>query len=275
MPRLIREALQTAKVTGQERVSTGVDVIGSIAIVRLSGFSQSEKKKVGNALLKRLANVEGVFEQVGRVEGELRLRKLRHLAGRESTLTVHRENGCAFKVDVAKCYFSPRLSTERLRIAKLVKKDEKVLNMFAGVGPFSIPAAKASGASVTSCEINPLACELHEENNRINKVEKLVRVLNLDAAELPRTERSKFDRIVMPHPSQSDKFVPVALALAKPRSTIHYYRHVHGEGEGEATGKLKEELAGLLLRRSSKVIRRVRLVGPGWIEMVADIRLRP
>ncbi len=215
-----------------------------------------------------------VFEQKGGIEGEHRLRSLRHLAGDKRTLTIHRENGCVFKVDVARCYFSPRLSTERLRIARQAKSGEQVLNMFAGVGPFSIPIAKIAGARVASCEINQYACGLHEENDRLNKVEDSVRVIRGDAKELPKKLEMKFDRVVMPHPSQADRFLPTALAMVKKGGTIYYYRHVLGRDEEEASEGFVDEFSRLIPKGTSYSLRKVREVGPRWLEMVADLKLR-
>jgi len=272
MPRLIRAALERAGVDNPERVSSGVDVIGDIAIVRLEGFRQQEKRRVGRSLIEEMKNVRVVFEQEGGIEGEHRLRKLRYLAGEKRTLTLHRENGCVFRVDVAKCYFSPRLSTERLRVARLVAAREKVLNMFAGVGPFSVPIAKLAGARVTSCEINAYAARLHEENDRLNKVERLVSVFTMDAKELPDQSRAKFDRVLMPHPSQANIFLPTALKLVKKGGIIHYYRHILGRDEKEAEVALRAELSEFLPTRWKCALRKVREVGPRWLEMAAEVR---
>ena len=272
MPRLIRAALEKAGVKDPVRVSSGVDVVGDIAIVRLAEFSASEKKGVALALLGELKSVRVVMEQEGGIEGEYRLRRLKHIVGERRTLTVHRENGCAFRVDVAKCYFSPRLSTERLKIASLVKPRERVLNMFAGVGPFSIPIAKMQGARVTSCELNAYAAKLHVENDRLNKVEGLVEVIAGDALDLPDVTKPGFDRVLMPLPSEADRFLPTALKLAKKGGTIHYYRHILGQDEAEAAEALRGELSGLLPRRTEYSVRRVREVGPRWVEMAAEIR---
>lgn len=273
MPRLIRQALEKAGVPHPERISTGVDIIGDIAIVRLEGFGPKEKRKIGDALIAAVRNVRSVFEQEGGIEGEHRLRTVRHVAGSRKTLTVHSENGCQFKVDVARCFFSPRLSTERLRVSEATGHGEKVLNMFAGVGPFSIPIAKKSNAEVTSCEINPYACRLHRMNDRLNVVGDLVTVRHEDASELGRKLKERYDRILMPHPSQADRFLPAALELVKRKSTIHYYRLVLGRTEEEASENLRNELKGLLPRRATFAIRKVREVGPRWLEMVADVRL--
>jgi len=272
VPRLIRTALERAGVEDAGRVSSGVDVIGDIAIVRLGDFSASEKRRVAGALLEELKNLRVVMEQKGGIEGEFRLRTLRHLAGEKRSTTVHRENGCSFRVDVAKCYFSPRLSTERLRIAEAVRPGEHVLNMFAGVGPFSIPIAKLRRARVLSCELNEYAARLHSENNTLNKVEDLIRVVNGNAEELPRVTKMKFDRVLMPLPSEAQRFLPTALAMAKKGGTIHYYRHVLGVDEDEATATVREELTGLLPEKAPFTTRKVREVGPRWVEMAAEIR---
>lgn len=273
MPRLIRAALERAGIEDPERVSSGVDVVGDIAIVRLTGFGRREKRRIGESLLEEMKNVKVVLEQEGGIEGEYRLRKLSHLAGEKRTLTVHRENGCAFRVDVARTYFSPRLSTERLRVAGAVGRKERVLNMFAGVGPFSILIAKRAGASVTSCEINGYAAELHAENNRLNKVQDLVSVINDDAANLPALVKSKFNRILLPHPSKADRFLPTALEMAKKGGRLVYYRHLLGVDETEAAGVMRRELKGHLPPGSRSTLHRVREVGPRWVEMVADVRL--
>ncbi|HME18783.1 MAG TPA: class I SAM-dependent methyltransferase family protein, partial [Nitrososphaerales archaeon] len=225
------------------------------------------------AILDEMKGVRCVFEQQGGIEGDFRLRRLRHLAGEDRTMTVHRENGCSYRVDVARCYFSPRLATERLRIADETAEGESVLNMFAGVGPFSVLVAKRKKARVLSCELNGFACRLHEENDIANKVDRLVKVVNADAARLPKLTRRRFDRILMPHPSQADRFLPAALLLAKPRATVHYYRHLLGTDEDDAAKGLAAELAGLLPARAKYQTRRVREVGPRWLEMAADIRL--
>lgn len=252
-------------------IDLGMDLIGDVAILRMKG-SVAEKARTARQVLSQIKKVKSVFEQEGGIEGELRLRKLRYLAGERRTLTTHRENGCTFRVDVERCYFSPRLSTERLRIAEMVEPTEEVLNMFAGVGPFSIEIAKKRGARVTSCELNPLACALHRENNELNKVSGLVDVIQSDARLLPVTLPSSFDRVLMPHPSASDRFIDAAVGLLKPRGVIHYYRHVLGRDQNEAADSVNGELSAHLDAGWRWSVRRVREVGPRWFEMVAEIR---
>jgi tRNA (guanine37-N1)-methyltransferase len=233
-----------------------------------------------------MKNVKVVFDQEGGIEGDFRLRRLRHLAGEERTLTMHRENMLRFKVDVEQSYFSPRLSTERARIAEAASDGEVILNMFAGVGPYSITLARRKRVEVYSCELNEAAYLLHLENNKLNKVERAIRTFNKDAMELPALlGRGSFDRILMPHPSQSDRFLGAAVELLKKRTGegapgaatgwIHYYRHVSGadleEAESALRGELREKLGAEAVAEIR--VRRVRVVGPRYLELVADIRL--
>ncbi|MBI3858905.1 MAG: class I SAM-dependent methyltransferase family protein [Thaumarchaeota archaeon] len=241
--------------------------------MRLPDLKAAERRKFARELISEVENVAAVFDQEGVIRGEFRLRTLKHLAGERRTLTVHRENGCAFKVDVARCYFSPRLSTERLRITEGSKEGERVLNMFAGVGPFSIPLAKMKHARVTSCELNKYAAKLHEENDLMNKVADRILVVNADVAKWAAASAGKYDRVLMPHPSQSHRFLSTALSVTKRKGTIHYYRHVLARDEEEGKEQIGEELKRLLPAGASFRARKVRDVGPRWLEMAADIRV--
>jgi tRNA (guanine37-N1)-methyltransferase len=268
--RLPRQS-RSATLKARSGPDVGIDVIGDVAVIRSKG-SIAEMRRAAESVLSQMKNVKCVFEQEGGIEGELRLRKLRFLAGERRTLATHRENGCAFRVDVATCYFSPRLSTERLRIVDAVRPGEEVLNMFAGVGPFSIEIAKKKRVRVASCEINPAACALHLENNKLNKVTRLVDVIQSDARLLPERVSSSYDRILMPHPSAANRFVDTAVALLRPSGVIHYYRHVLGRDEAEGSESVNRELSDLLGQGWRWSVRRVREVGPRWLEMAAEIR---
>jgi tRNA (guanine37-N1)-methyltransferase len=246
-------------------------VVGDIAIVKLRPGSGGSRADLAEAIMEEMKNVKCVYGQEGGIEGDFRLRRLRHLGGEERTTTVHRENGLRLKLDVQTCYFSPRLSTERLRVANEVGEGERVLNMFAGVGPYSILIAKK--ALVWSCELNEAAFAYHVENNRLNKVERRVEMLQGDAIELPKRLEGEepFDRILMPHPSQSNLFLPAALSMAARGGVVHYYRHVSGEDEEEAEESLREELRRVAPQAGVSSVRRVRVVGPRYVELVARL----
>ena len=155
---MLKKALENVltKEENDELISA-FDQIGEIIIVRIPETLLPKKKIIGKALLDEVKIVRSVFYQASAVEGEFRTRDLEILAGEDNTETEYKEFGCRFKVDVKNAFFSPRLSTERERIANLVQNGEVMTNMFAGIGMFSIMAAKKKKCTVYSLDINPVA----------------------------------------------------------------------------------------------------------------------
>ena len=140
---MLKKALEGVLTTEENNeLISAFDQIGSIIIVRIPESIISKKKIIGEALLDQVKIAKSVFYQASAVEGDFRTRDLEILAGEDNTETEYKEFGCKFTVDVKNAFFSPRLSTERERIADLVQNNEVMTNMFAGVGMFSIMAAK-------------------------------------------------------------------------------------------------------------------------------------
>jgi tRNA (guanine37-N1)-methyltransferase len=186
MPRMLREAL-TEFLTPKDldSIFSAFDIIGDIAIIKIPKSFGANKKIIGDTILRNLKAVKTVFAQTSSVTGNFRIRELEYLAGENKTETEYRENGCRFKVDVAKVYFSPRLSTERLRVAMMVRDGEVITNMFAGVGTYSVLIAKKNKrCKVYSIDSNPVAIELCRINAKANKVEDNVVPLLGDAQEV-------------------------------------------------------------------------------------------
>ncbi|MCK9565416.1 MAG: class I SAM-dependent methyltransferase family protein, partial [Methanothrix sp.] len=105
------------------------EVVGDIAMVE-----DSDAEHVAAALMSTSKSIKTVIAPISDVEGEFRTRRFRHVAGEVRTVTLHKEHGLRYRVDLEGAYFTPRLGTERLRIAGLVSPGEVVLDMFAGVG---------------------------------------------------------------------------------------------------------------------------------------------
>lgn len=253
-------------VIGEEasRIIGAMDIIGDIAIIKVPPELEGRKALIGETILKHLKHVKAVYRQLGGVTGEYRLRPLEHIAGEERTLTQHREYGCVYLVDVKSVFFTPRLGGERARIASLVRDGELVLNMFAGVGPFSILIAKRKPRStVYSIEANPAAYDLLVKNIELNKVRGRVIPLLGDARLLVPALELAFDRVLMPYPEGSLGFIGVALEAVKRGGFIHYYRF--GRGIEQILEELKD-LSSLSLRGW----RRVREIAPYMAEYVLD-----
>ena len=252
------------------------DQIGDIIIVRIPDSLISKKKIIGKALLEQVKTAKTVFHQSSPVEGDFRTRNLELIEGDEKTETEYRENGCRFIVDVEKAFFSPRLSTERERISNVVNNDDVIINMFGGVGMFSLLAAKKKSCTVYNIDINPVASKLCEENIKLNKLKGKVISLNGDATKIIKEQlQDKADRVLMLLPERSDEFLDTAISSLKKNGVIHYYSHIHAEKKQDAP-KLSEEhflninkiQAGIL---DSRV---VRPVGPRFYQTVVDIKIQ-
>ena len=164
MTRMLKKALENVLTLAENsELISAFDQIGEIIIVRIPDSLLSKKKIIGETLLKEVKIAKSVFYQASDVEGDFRTRKLEILAGEDNTETEYKEFGCKFTVDVENAFFSPRLSTERERIANLIQDGEIITNMFAGVGMFSIMAAKKKKCTVFSLDINPMASKLCEK----------------------------------------------------------------------------------------------------------------
>lgn len=202
----------------RKKLPRAFDVVGDICIIKLPEELSPLRRDIGSAVLKAYKHIKVVCVDKG-VKGEQRVRDVEVIAGEKRTETEHRENGCIYKLDIAQVYFSPRLSSERARIASLVDKREIVWDMFCGAGPFTIPIAKRA-EKVCASDINEKAIECLRENIKRNRVGNISAFCGnaRDAF-----EGYKFDRIVMNLPHSSTDFLDCALEKCS-KGTIHLYK---------------------------------------------------
>jgi tRNA (guanine37-N1)-methyltransferase len=195
------------------------DQVGDIVVVKVPPELQPRAGQVGEALLK-FHSARAVFHDKG-VKDPFRVRDLVRIAGKGDALTQVNENGVRLWVDLSKAYFSPRLATERARVAALVKPGEHVVDLFGGVAPFGIQAA-LRGATVDSVDLNPDAVELAKRNVRDNRVEGKVK-LHLGDARAVAKSLPPGDRVFMNLPHGAKTFLDIAADVAKPEATVHYH----------------------------------------------------
>jgi len=223
-----------------ELVPKSYDIVGKIAIVEFDQINTIKnknvilyKKKIAEALVSVNKSVETVYEKLSEVKGEYRLKDLKVIHGDDNPETIHKENNCFFKLDVKKVYFTPRLVFERKRISSSnFKKRETIVDMFAGVGPFSIQIAKKQEVKIFAFDVNPSAYKSITENIEMNKMKGEVIAHNMDIKELLNRDnklgnylKHKIDRIIMNLPEQSINFLDVACFLMKKACGIlHFYQ---------------------------------------------------
>jgi len=197
------------------------DIIGEIAVIKIPDEVKAYEREIGEALLKAQPSIKSVLADEG-VSGDYRVRRLRHIAGLQKTKTVHREYGLRFEVDLAKVYFSPRLANEHQRVASKILGSCVVIDMFAGVGPFSIAIAKKNPeAKVYAIDINPDAYALLLRNIEINKVKNVQAILG-DAKKVI-WNLPEADYIIMNLPHGAHAFLADALKKLKEEGIIFLY----------------------------------------------------
>jgi tRNA (guanine37-N1)-methyltransferase len=259
-------------------VSSSYDIIGHIAILRLTDVSKKHGQVIAEVVMRVHKNVKTVLAQTNPVKGRYRLRNLEYVAGETHTLTRHKESGCSFIVDIKKCYFSPRLLYERMRIAKQIRTGEIIINMFAGVGCFSIVIAKhAPVGKIYSIDINPNAVQYMRDNTRINCVSgKVISICGDAKAVIEKRLYNLADRVLMPLPLKAKEYLPYALkAIRRRGGWIHYYDFEYAKKRESAVEKTSVKIAEILERLGMRFAipfgRVVRSTGPHWYQVVLDI----
>ena len=193
------------------------DTIGDIVIV-----GEDVEDKFCEELVSR-KNINVVLRKVGIHKGEFRTQDMEVVCGDKRKETIHKENGVQMKLDVEKCYFSPRLSTERMRIAEQINEGEKVLVLFSGVAPYCLVLAKNSEVGeIVGVEKNPIAHKYAVENC---KKYSNIKLYNEDAKEF--FSEDKFDRVLMPLPKSAEDFLNVALRFVRKNGIVHFYDFLH------------------------------------------------
>lgn len=272
--RYLRAALKDKLTDWEvESLPAGFDRIGHVAIISLMPGLMHRLPDIAQALLE-LKGIRTVALRGGSVGGRWREPQIKVVAGEQNTETIHREHGCEFKLDPARVMFSPGNFYERVRVTKLVVPGETVVDLFAGVGQFTIPIARLAKPSVVhSVEINPAAYHYLCENVRINRVGHLVRPLLGDCERV--APRGIADRVLMGILHVTHRYLPLALEVLKSKGgVIHYHESVPSrlrferpvERLLEAVGEREVEIL------SKRVVKRY---APGVDHVVVDASVGP
>lgn len=268
------DALEPAVRKRFEGVYRSYDIVGDILVVKIPYDLQDRKEEIGEALLTMNPGVRLVLQVIGKTSPKLRTRKLARIAGSGPPVTEHSEHGTVYFVDLSKVFFSPRLSYERWRIAREVEDDERIVNMFAGVGCYSLLIAKHREALVYSIDSNPDAISCMKEGIRRNDLPGEVVPLLGDARDVC-DDLHSIDRVLLPLPEVADDFLETAISMMDCGGKIHHYR----EGEGPRPDCLRDSAEQLSHRLESlkpggfDIIRSriVRSVGPKRWHVVHDL----
>ena len=256
-----------------------IDFIGDIAVVEIPPELENFKAVIGEAVLKAHKRVNTVLAKSSPIEGEFRVGKFEPIAGVAKSSTVHKEYGCVFFVDLAKAYFSPRLSYEHNRIASLVKEGETVLDLFTGVGPFAIHIVKKhQKVHVYAVDKNPEAIRLLEKNMTVNRVEAKITPILGDARQIAAERlRGSSDRVIMNLPERALEYVDAACQAIKPQGgVVHYYEFTSETEPLETAQKRLQQAVKQTGRKADEILgsRIVRGTAPFTWQVVVDATIK-
>lgn len=259
-----------------EKVYSSFDMIGDIAIIKIPDSLLTKKNVIGKVILESIKNLKSVFLQSSSVSGEYRLRGLEVIAGDEKYVTFYREYGCKFLVNVATSYFSPRLSTERLRISNLVSPGELVVNMFAGVGTFSVIMAKKHPIKVYNIDSNLDAYILSIMNSKLNKLNDRIFSIHGDSQQVLRSKtfKDRIDRVLLPLPERAHEFVDISIDCLKPSGGhLHFFSHIKSNTKAQVVPTSEAYIRNLFSKYRFEIehTQIVRDVAPRLYQTVTDL----
>lgn len=239
--------------------------IGDILILDNKFTVQSDTQ------LKELLDKHNVktIMKVDHIYGTKREPVIKLLYGND-TETINKENGCLFKLDLKKVMWSKGNNNERIRIAKLVEDNETVIDMFAGIGYFSIPIGVHSNAKqIYSIEINPNSFHYLKENIKLNKISNITPLLG-DCINI--TPDYKADRIIMGYVKTTHHYLKVAIDSLNKGGVIHYHETVPEKLMDIRPINRIKELAGDRQVEFLK-LNKVKKYSPGVFHVVCDARI--
>ncbi|MBI4015830.1 MAG: methyltransferase [Candidatus Aenigmarchaeota archaeon] len=235
-------------------------MMGNVIFLHLNSILLKKRKLVGKAILKIYPYVKAVYMLKGS-HGVYRLPKTELLAGKKQREIVHTELNVLYSFPPELLMFSERNKGEKEIICREIKRKETVLDMFAGIGYWSLPIAKTTPVSkVYSIELNPLSVKYLRKNILLNKI-KNIEVFEGDCRHFSKVLEKKADRIIMGYLHNTEQFLPAALNMAKRRCIIHFHKKIH-EKDLEKTKKKIEKICQTHGFRAKITDRRIKPYAP-------------
>ncbi|MCD5425067.1 MAG: class I SAM-dependent methyltransferase family protein [Methanosarcinaceae archaeon] len=270
------ENLLKQKLTKNELkfVPTGWQIIGNIIIINIPPQIQSKAKLIAKTIFDMHPFCKSVLQDFG-IKGNFRKPDRKILIGSE-TETIHKEHGCHFKLDVTKIMYSKGNLNERKRMSAInANKDEVVVDMFAGIGYFSIPMAVHSmPKKIMSIELNPISYKYLVQNIELNHIENIITPINDNCMNF--MPHHFADRVIMGYMDESHKYLENGMLLIKKSGGIIHYHLIDGGSDAgflskDTFLKIKEIASKLNREFKIKSIIRVKKYSPKLWHVVLDI----
>jgi tRNA wybutosine-synthesizing protein 2 len=240
-------------------------VIGDILVIK--GDIENPEKLLETPGVNRIV-------KLGRISGLKREPDVDMIIG-EGTETIHRENKCSFKLDVSRIMWSKGNTTERKRMSTIAKQGETVVDMFAGIGYFSIPiAVHSKPTKIYSIEINPVSYGYLCENVHLNKVEGILEPILGDCRET--APIGVADRVLMGYIGNTNEYLDVAMDVLKEGGIIHYHESVPDKIKFIRPVDRINEAAMAAGRQMVEVVNKriIKPYSPGVYHVVVDAKIK-
>jgi len=245
------------------------EYVGDIIIIRLEENAEPYKERIGRTYAEELDASTVCVDRKG-VSGEFRRPSMEIIYGTE-TESVRLENGILYDFDVTKVMFASGNVDERERMKMLDCTGETVVDMFAGIGYFTLPIAKfANPKKVIACEKNPDSYEFLVKNISLNGVEDKVTPVLGDNRDLD-IEKASADRILMGYVQTTSEFIPKALEMIRPGGMIHYHDTFYINEYEEKIREIFDRYCPGRYRIEG--MREVKSFAPSVSHYVADVRI--
>lgn len=251
----------------------GYQIIGKILLIKLKPSLLRHRKEIGKSILELFPYIHTVC-LIKEIKSIKRKPKIEIIAGCRNMQTLHKEQGCQFLIDISKLMWSQGNKEERVRIIKLVKNNETIVDMFVGIGYFSIFIAKYSNPKkIYAIDINPVALEYLRKNIWLNGVEDKIEILQGDCRKFAKLLENTADRIIMGYLFGTEKFLLCALKIAKKKAFIYLHRTV----KEEEIEKIKEKIIKIGDKNKCKIkilnVKRVKSYAPKIWHVVFDLKI--
>ncbi len=265
----LRELLET-KISEEDirKIMKSYEQLGDIIIISIPDEYKELKEFIGKSFFDSF-ECQTVLEK-GFVSGEFRIPYYKKIIG-NGFVTIHKENGIFYKIDLSKVMFSSGNIAERIRMAHVSSPDEVIIDMFSGIGYFTLPLAKYGKSMVWALEKNPNSYELLLENINLNRLTGRVFPVNTDCLDFD--PDFKAERIVMGYFSDDEKFLLKALDMIKDGGIIHYHNTVPEKSESS----FKKDIEAILSKKGRKLepvyYRKIKKYSPGVWHVVFDFKV--
>jgi tRNA wybutosine-synthesizing protein 2 len=251
----------------------GYQIVGSILLIKLNKNLMKHKKIIGEKIIEILPYIKTVC-LIKEIKKTIRKPEIEIIAGLKKTQTLNKEHGCKFLLDVSDIMWSQGNKNEKMRLAKMVRPGEIIVDMFAGIGYFSIILANyCKPKKIYAIDINPKAIEYLRKNAWLNEVEDKIEILQGDCRKFSKPLENTADRVIMGYLFNTEKFLSYALKIAKDNAVIHFHRTV----KEEEIDKFKEKLIKIGIKNKVKIrvlkIKKVKSYAPKIWHVVFDLRV--